>query len=94
MWGPAAPRKTGKEKGRGKGEMPRSPVSGRSVERFLWLCGRKNGLEDCGGSKVVVAESTDAVLCSSGGPCKGGSGVGREAARLSLHWKQSHRARC
>lgn len=54
----------------------------------------KNGLEDCGGSKVVVAESTDAVLWGSGGPCKGGSGVGREAARLSLHWKQSHRARC
>lgn len=69
--------------------MPGPPVSGRSIERFLWLLGRESGLEDCGGSKVVVAESTDAVLWGSGGPRKGESGVGREAARPSLHRRQS-----
>lgn len=43
---------------------------------------------------MVVVKATDAVLWGGGGPCKGGSGVGREAARLSLRRRQSHRARC
>lgn len=77
-----------------EGEMPGPPVSGRSGKRFLWLLGRKSGLEDCGGSEVVVEASMDAALWGSGGPCRGGSGVGREAARLSLPWRQGHRARC
>lgn len=73
--------KNGKEKGRGKGR----------CQDHQCLQG---ALKDSSGCKVVVAESMDALLWGSGGLGKGGSGMGREAARLSLRWGQCHRARC
>lgn len=56
-------------------------LSGRGAGGFLWL------LEDSGAIRVTLANPVEAVLWED--RC----GVGREAAGLSLHCRQSPRAR-